>query len=116
MGRGNRESAAVLRRKLLADAPQIAYFAHDDLYAFEDMLARLGDAFEPLAVPRKNFHAQLFFKFDDGFGNAGLRRVQDARGFGQVQVAPYGFLNKTELVKIHIKFKLFVCFIMPNIR
>gem|GEM_PF-6642976 len=80
------------------------------------MLTWLSDTLEAFAMPRKNFHAELFFEFDDGLGNAGLRRVQGSSGFGQVQVAAYGLLNKAELVKIHIKFRLFIDFIMPILR
>ena len=102
MGRGDGEGAAVLGRILLANAPQIADFAHDEFYAFEHMLARLGHTLESLAVPSKNLDAQFFFKLDDGLGNTGLRRVQGTGGFGKVQVAPDGLLNEAELVKVHI--------------
>jgi hypothetical protein len=33
---------------------------------------------------------------------------------GEVQVAPHGFLNKLELMQIHIKFRLITEFIMPS--
>lgn len=66
------------------------------------MLARFGDALEPLAVAREDVHAQFFFQFDDGLGHARLRRVQRLRGFGQVEIAARGFLNEAELVQIHI--------------
>jgi hypothetical protein len=32
---------------------------------------------------------------------------------GEVQVAPDGFLDESELVKVHIKFRLIIHFIMP---
>ena len=65
------------------------------------MLARFRHTFEPFAMTRKNFHTQLFLQLNDGFRHAGLGSVQDAGGFGEVQVAPHGFLNKAELMEIH---------------
>ena len=106
VGGGNRQGAAVLRMVLLANTFEVAQFAHDDVNAFEHMLARLGDAFEALAVARKNLDAQFFFQLDDGFGDAGLGGVQGFGRFRQVEVASNGFLNKTELVQVHIKFQL----------
>ena len=67
------------------------------------MLAGLGDALEALAVAGKNFDAQLFFKLNDGFGDAGLRGVEGFGRLGQVEVASRGFLDKTELMQIHVK-------------
>ena len=92
---------------------QVAHLAHDQLDALEHMLAGLGDAFEALAVARKDLHAQFFFQFDDGLGHAGLRGVQGLGRFGQVQVAPHRFLDKAELMKIHTEFRLTMKFIMP---
>ena len=65
------------------------------------MLARLGDAFEALAVARKNLDAQLIFELDDGLGDAGLRGVQGLGGLGQVQAAARGLLDESELVQVH---------------
>jgi hypothetical protein len=79
------------------------------------MLAGLGDALEALAVAGENFHAQFFFQLDDGLGHAGLRGVQRLGRLGQVQVAPHGFLDKTELMQIHIEFRLKLKFIMPHV-
>ena len=113
VGGGNRQCAAVLRRILLTDTPQISDFAHDDFYAFEGMLARLGDALQAFAMARKDFHAQFFFKLDDGLGNTRLGRVQRTGGFSEVQVASDGFLNKAKLMKVHSVMRLFIDFIMP---
>ncbi|MNT73188.1 hypothetical protein D3C72_2118630 [compost metagenome] len=102
MGGGNSQRAIVLGAELLADALEVAHLAHDDLDALEHMLAGLGDALEALAVAREDVHAQLFFQFDDRLGDAWLRGVQGLGGFGQVQAAPRGLLDKAELVQIHI--------------
>jgi hypothetical protein len=40
--------------------------------------------------------------------------MERLRRLGEVQVAPHGFLNKLELVQIHIKFRLIAEFIMPS--
>jgi hypothetical protein len=32
--------------------------------------------------------------------------VQRLGGFGEVQIAPHGFLNETELVEIHIEMRI----------
>jgi hypothetical protein len=52
-------------------------------------------------VPGKNFDAQFAFELQNGFGNTGLRGVERLSRFGQVQIAPYGFLHKPELMEIH---------------
>ena len=114
VGGGDRQGAAVFRAVLLADAFEVADLAQDQLDAFEHMLAGLGDALKPLAVPGKNLHPQLFFQLDDRLGHTGLRGVQRFGGFGQVQVAANSFLNKTELMQVHIKNHLRVRFIMPQ--
>ncbi len=80
------------------------------------MLTRFGNALEALAMPGKNLDPQFFFKLDDGLGNAGLGGVQRFRRFGQIQVASYGFLDKTKLVEVHIKSRLIDDFIMPAAR
>jgi hypothetical protein len=67
------------------------------------MLARLGDAFEAFAVAGKDFNAQFFFQFNDGFGHTGLRGVQRFGGFSQVQIAAGGFLNEAKLMQIHVQ-------------
>src|SRR5450759_5702050 len=72
---GYRQCATVLGAVLLANAFEVANFTHDEFDAFEDKLTRLGDAFKPLAVARKNLDAELFFKLDDRFGDTWLRRV-----------------------------------------
>ncbi len=86
---------------MLAYALEIAHFPHDQLYAFKHVFARLGHAFEAFAMARKNFHTQLLLQLNDRFGHARLGRVQRTRGFGEVQVAPHGFLDKAELVEVH---------------
>jgi hypothetical protein len=83
---------------LLANALEVADLTHDQLDAFEYMLAGLCDAFEALSVARKNFNPQLFFQFDDGLGYARLGRMEGFGGLGQVQVAARRFLYETELV------------------
>jgi len=110
VGRGNRQRSTVLLGVLLANTPQITDFTQDQINAFEDMLAGLRHAFEPFAMAGKNLNAKLFFQLNDGFGNTRLRGMQNARGFGQIEVAANGFLDKSELVKIHIKFRLEVIF------
>ena len=102
VGGGDRERATVFCAVLLTNAFEVAHLAHDQLNAFEDMLARFGDAFETLAVPCKNLDAQLFFKLNDGFGHTGLRGVEGFGRLGQVEVAPGSFLNKTKLMQIHV--------------
>ena len=113
MGGGDGQGAAVLGAELLADALEVAHLAHDELDALEHVLARLGHALEPLAVAREDLHAQLFFQFDDGLGDAGLRGVQRLGSLGQVEVSAHSFLHEPELVKIHIEFLLTEAFIMP---
>ncbi len=78
----------------------------------QHLLARLCDAFEPLAMPGENFDAKLLFQLNDGFGNAWLRGVQCLGSFRQVEVAPGSFLDKAELMKIHINLRLKRTFIM----
>ena len=114
VGGGDRQGAAVLRAELLADALEVAYFAHDQLDALEHMLAGLGHALEPLAVAGENLHAQFLLQLDDGFGNAGLGGVQGLCGFGQVQVAPHRLLHESELMEVHTEFLLREEFIMPQ--
>ena len=101
VGGGDGQGATVLRAVLLTNALEIADLAHDDLNALQHMQAWLGDAFEALAVARKDVDAQLFFELDDGFGDPGLRGVQGFGGFRQVEVAPSRFLNKSKLVQVH---------------
>jgi hypothetical protein len=101
MGCRDREHAAVLRRILLANSPQVADLAHDQVNAAQHMLPGFGDPFEAFAVSGKYLDAQLFFQLNDGLGNTRLRGVKSFGGFGEVEVAPCGFLDKSELVKIH---------------
>jgi hypothetical protein len=46
-------------------------------------------------------HAQFILEFDDGLGHPRLGRVQRTGGFGQVEVAPDRFADKTELLQVH---------------
>jgi hypothetical protein len=94
VGGGDRQRAAVLGAELLADALQVAHLAHDQLDAFEHVLAGLGHPLQALAVAGEDLHAQFFFQFDDGLGHARLRGVQRLGGLGQVQVAPDRFLDE----------------------
>jgi hypothetical protein len=80
----------------------------------DDMLAGLGHALQALAMASEDLDAQFLFQLDDGLGDAGLRGMQRLRRLGEVQVAPHGFLNKLELMQIHIKFRLITEFIMPS--
>jgi hypothetical protein len=114
VGGGDGEGAAVLRAELLADALEVADLAHDQLDAGDDVLAGFGHALQALAVAREDLDAQFFLQLDDGLGHAGLRGVQRLGRLGEVQVAPHGFLNKLELMQIHIKFRLITEFIMPS--
>ena len=59
VGGGNAQGATVLGAELLSDAFEVADLAHDEFDAFEHMLARLGNAFEPLAMACKDFDAQF---------------------------------------------------------
>jgi hypothetical protein len=102
VGGGDAQGAAVLRAELLADALEVAHLAHDEFDAFQHVLARLGDALEPLAVAREDVHAQLLLQLDDGLGHPRLRRVECLGGFRQVEVAAGGFLDEAELVQVHI--------------
>jgi hypothetical protein len=70
-------------------------------------LSGFRDAFESLAMTRKNFDAQFFFQFYDRFGHAWLRGVQGLGGFRQVEVSPSGLLDEAELVQIHVLFVMF---------
>jgi hypothetical protein len=110
----NAQGAAVLGAELFADALQVAHLAHDQVDAGKHMLAGLGHAFQPLAVAGKDVDAELFFELDDGLGHARLGGVQRLGGFGQVQVAPHGFLNETELVEIHIEIRIRQCLIVSH--
>ena len=101
VGGGDGEGAGVLRGVFLADAFEVVHLAQDDGNAFQHVAARFGDAFEAFAVAGEDVDAQLLLKVDDGLGNAGLRGVQNARGFGEVEVAARGFLDETELVQVH---------------
>ena len=40
--------------------------------------------------------------------------MQRFGGFGQIEIAPRSFLNKSKLVKVHIEFQLKMKFIMPE--
>ncbi|MNT23206.1 hypothetical protein D3C72_1586180 [compost metagenome] len=113
VGGGDGEGAAVLRAELFADALEVADLAHDEFDAGDDVLAGFGDALQALAVAGEDLDAELFLEFDDRLGDAGLRGVERLGRLGEVQVAPHGFLNKLELVQIHIKFRLIAEFIMP---
>ena len=97
----NAQGAAVLCAKLLTNALQIAYLAHDDFNAFENVLSRLCNALEALSVASKDINAQFLFQLNDGFGYAGLRGVQGLGSLGQVEVSACSLLHKTELVEIH---------------
>jgi len=66
------------------------------------MLARLGNAFKAFSMARKNLHTKFFLEFNNGLGHAWLRSVKGACRFGEIQVASYGLLYKTKLMKIHI--------------
>ena len=101
---------------MFTNALEIAYLTQDQLDAFKYMLARLGDAFESLAVAGKNLDAEFVFEFNDGLGHPGLRRVQGPRCLGQVQVTPDRLLDKAELVQVHIENQLTKRFIMPQPR
>ena len=101
VGGGDAQRAAVLGAVLLADALEVAHLAHDQLYALEDFLSRLGDALEALAVAREDIDAQLFLKLDDGFGDSGLGGVQGLGRLGEVEIAAGGFLNEAELMQVH---------------
>ena len=95
------QCATVFCAELLSNAFEITNLTHDQLNAFKHMLSGLRDAFQALAVPRKNLYTQFFFELDDGFGDARLRRMQRLGCLSQVEIAPGRFLDKSELVKIH---------------
>ena len=102
VGGGNGQGAAVLRTVLLTNFLEVAHFAQDQLDAAQHMLSGFGDSFEAFAMARKDFDAQLLLQLNDGFGHARLRRVQYLGCFGQVQIAPSGFLDKSKLMKVHM--------------
>ena len=62
------------------------------------MLARLCDAFQTLAVTRKNVDAQFLLQFNDGLGDAWLGGMKRFGSFGQIEISTCRFLNETELV------------------
>ena len=61
VGGGDRQGAAVLVAVMFAYAFEVAHFAHDDFYAFENREPWLGDAFEAFAMAAKNLNAEFLF-------------------------------------------------------
>jgi len=98
----DRQGACVLQGVFVANAPEVAHFAQDQVNRFEHLLPGLGDPLEPLAMAHEDVHAQLFFQLQDGFRDAGLRGVQRLGGLGQVEVAASRFVDKPELVQVHV--------------
>ena len=96
----------------VANALEVVDFAQDQFDALEHMLTRLGDALKAFAMPGKNLDAEFFFEFDDGLGHTRLRSVQGLGGFGEVQVAARGLLDKSELMQVHTQTQLKNAFIM----
>src|SRR5690606_4566825 len=95
------QAALVFPRELIADALEIVDLAHDAFDDLGDRMARFGQPLDALAVAFEDLDAQLFLELDDRLRYAGLRGVQAARRFGQIEVAAYGFANEAELLKVH---------------
>src|ERR1035437_768400 len=104
LGVGGRdgEAAAVLRRKLLADALEPVDFLHDHFDRLQHCASRFGQAANALAVAGKDIDSQLFFQLDDGLGYARLRREKRLRGFSQVEILSNRFAHKAQLVQVHV--------------
>ena len=58
---------------------------------------------EMAKVAGEDLDPQLLFQLDDGFGYPRLRGVQGLGSLGEVQVTPRCFLDKAELVEVHIE-------------
>jgi hypothetical protein len=97
-----RRSCATGPGRKFANPFQVADLAHDHLDRLEHLLARLGDAPQPLAMASEDVHAQLALEFEDGLGDARLRREQRLGGLRQVQIVAHRFLDKAELMQVHI--------------
>ena len=54
-------------------------------------------------MARKDVDPQFLFQLNDRLGHPWLGGVQGLGGFGQIEVAARGLLNKSELVQIHIR-------------
>src|SRR6185369_162673 len=72
--------------------------ALDDLGQF---LARLGQAEQALAAADEDLDAELVLKVLDVLADAGLRGIERAGDFGQVEILAHGFAHDAELLKIH---------------
>ena len=112
MGGGYRQGAAVFLAELLANPLEVAQLSHDQVNAFQYMLAGLCNAFEAFAVAGKDVDAQFLFQLNNGLGNPRLRCVQGFRRFCEVQLVAHSFLDKAKLVKVHNEIRLKNPFIM----
>src|SRR3990167_1332098 len=101
VGGGDGEAAAVLLAVLLRqilDVARVQQHAFDDLH---HLLARFGQAQQTLALAHEQFDAEFVFQILDVFRHAGLRCVQRVGHFRQIEIAPHGFADDPQLLKIH---------------
>src|SRR3990167_7983246 len=103
VGGGDGEATAVLLAVLLCQIFDIARVQQHALDDFHHLLARLGQAQQTLALADKQLDGQFVFQILDVFRHAGLRRVERVGHFRQIEIAPHGFADDPQLLKIHLR-------------
>jgi len=80
---------------------QVVDLLHDPFGRQQDLLPGRGQSEDAFALAREDRNAEFAFELDDRLRHARLRRMQRARGRGDVEFVTRRLAQEAELLQIH---------------